>query len=787
MRAGTINKKVTFPSAVPASCYSYPSSNVTQISAACFDATAKYMLDYYWPLPNSSSTSQNYFGTPSYGNDSNQYNVRMDYNLSNRQRLFGRFTYMGTTDLPLNLFKNSTSNPWANNRAQNYVVGDTYTISQTSVLDVRVSALRLYVDNNPVSLGTDLSQFGAAYAALAPMMTYVVNPAISFPTGGYGLRSISTTANFAWRNVYDVAANLTLMKGRHTLKFGGDFRLSDNNVRPGLGQASGSFTFNTVLMNDEFAAFILGIPTSGSIQTATPIGVYGYYQGYYVTDAWQVGKKLTLNLGLRWELPGALAERYDRGTVLLPDVTDPVTGAQGTLALLNSSLYPSRTTQEVKYHLLAPRVGFAYRMTDQMVLRAGYGISYLPNDLMQGMSPHQSSIVTATTTWQNAANSIKNYLNNPFPSGFAQPAGRNNPNFMQTLLNQNIVGPIPWQAYPYVQQWNLSLGRQFRGDVVVEIGYAGAKGTQLPTTGASAAGQANLNQLSSQYYSMGSDLMTLVNGVRKGQTLRPFPAYLNVFNGGYFGAYSSYNSMQAKVEKRFKSGGVLMANYTWAKNLTNTDELSTQFEAGTSGKIQDYNNLNAEYTLSSQDVPHRLVISYVLSLPFGQGKRFANYGGVAGRLVSGWSVNGIGTLQSGYPLALTASANNLVTYFGAGTLRPNMASGCDPTISGSAQSRLSKWFNTACYSYPGTYSLGNEARTDPKLRSQGANNWDFAAVKSNKITEQVNLQFRAEFFNLFNRVRFSPPNTVVDNANFGKVLAQQNQPRLIQFSLRLNF
>lgn len=787
MRLGTINKKLTFPSAIPSSCYSYPSSNVTQINPSCFDPTAKYMLNYYYPMPNSSNASQNYFGTPSYGNDANQYNVRIDYNISARQRLFGRFTYWGTTDKPLNLFNNSTSNPWANNRPQSYVLGDTYTFSPTTVMDVRVSALRLYVDNNPVSLGTDLSQFGPAWAALAPMMTYVVNPAISF-SGSNGLRSISTTANFAWRNVYDLAANLTKIMGRHTLKFGGDFRLADNNVRPSLGNASGSFTFNTALTGDEFASFLLGIPTTGTIGTSTPVGAYEYYQGYYVTDVWQLGRKLTLNLGLRWELPGALAERHDRGTVLLPDTTDPVTGVRGTLALLNSSLYPNRTTQKVKYDLLAPRVGFAYRLTDQMVLRAGFGISYLPNDLMQGMSPHTSSVITATTTWNNSVNSITRYLNNPFPTGFLQPVGRNDPNFMKSLLNQNILGPIPDQPYPYVQQWNLSLGRQFAGDVMVEIGYAGAKGTQLPTVGAASAGQYNLNELSSQYYSQGAALMNkLPNGQTLGQSLRPFPAYLNVLNGGYFGAYSSYNSVQVKFEKRFKSAGVLMTNYTWSKNLSNTDELSTQFEAGTSGKIQDYNNLWGEYSLSSHDVPHRLIASYVLSLPFGQGQKFAQYGGVAGALVSGWAVNGITTFQSGYPLAFTATSNNLTTYFGAGTLRPNVVPNCDASISGSAQSRLGKWFNTACFAAPGTYSLGNEARTDPKLRGPGANNWDFAVAKSNKITEQVKLQFRAEFFNLFNRVRFSPPATIVDGANFGKVTAQQNQPRLIQLSLRLTF
>jgi hypothetical protein len=793
MRAGTINKKLTFPSAIPTSCYSYPSTNVTQINPSCFDSTAKYMLGYYWPLPNSNNASQNYFGTPSYGNDSNQYNMRIDYNLSDRQRLFGRYTYFGTTDLPLNLFDNSTANPYANNRMQNYVLGDTYTINTTTVMDVRVSALRQYVDNNPVSLGTDLSQFGPAWGALAPKLTYVVNPAIQFSTGS-GLRSISTTANFAWRNVYDVAANLTKITGRHTLKFGGNFRLQDNNVRPGLTNAAGSFTFSTALTGDDFASFLLGIPTSATIGTSTPVGAYEYYQGYYVTDAWQIGKKLTLNLGLRWELPGALAERHDRATVLLPDATESSTGAKGTLALVNSSLYPNRTTQEVKYRLLAPRVGFAYRLTDEMVLRAGYGISYIPNDLMQGMSPHTSSLITATTQWQNTSTSITHYLSNPFPDPILYPVGRTDPNFMKNLVGQILVSPIPQQPYPYAQQWNLGLGRQFKGDWMVEIGYAGAKGTQLPTVGMSGqAGRYNLNQLSSQYYSMGADLITVVSGQRKGQLLRPFPAYQNVYNGGYFGASSSYNSMQVKMEKRFKSAGVIMGNYTWSKFISNTDMLSAQFEnasgsgAANAGFIQDFNNLQNEYSLSSQDVPHRLVVSYVLNLPFGQGKKFANYGGVAGYIVSGWAVNGIGTFQSGYPLALNASSNNLTTYFGAGTLRPNVVPNCDASISGSAQSRRSKWFNTACYSFPGTYSLGNEARTDPKLRSQGANNWDFAAVKANKITEQVNLQFRAEFFNLFNRVRFTPPVTTVDNANFGKILAQQNQPRLVQFSLRLNF
>jgi hypothetical protein len=206
--------------------------------------------------------------------------------------------------------------------------------------------------------------------------------------------------------------------------------------------------------------------------------------------------------------------------------------------------------------------------------------------------------------------------------------------------------------------------------------------------------------------------------------------------------------------------------------------------------------MRASYSLSSSDVPHRFIVSYVLNLPFGQGKKFANWGGVGGALVSGWAVNGFTTFQSGYPLALKATDNTLTTSFGAGTIRANYVNGCIKEYAGKAQDRLGKivggvtvggWFNTACFTAPGTFRLGSVSRTDPQLRSHGANNWDLALAKTTKIKESLNLQFRAEFFNLFNRVRFSPPATVVNGTNYGKITAQANQPRLVQFSLRLNF
>jgi hypothetical protein len=190
-------------------------------------------------------------------------------------------------------------------------------------------------------------------------------------------------------------------------------------------------------------------------------------------------------------------------------------------------------------------------------------------------------------------------------------------------------------------------------------------------------------------------------------------------------------------------------------------------------------------------VRQRLLVSYVMELPFGEGKKYgSNAKGIVGALISGWAVNGITTFQDGFPLNFRS--NSGLNSLGGGTGRPNVIPGCDPVITGSAQSRLSKWFNTACFK-PLTQAAGNyfgvgtEPRVDPKLRGHSMNNWDFSVQKTTKIKENLSLQFRAEAFNLFNRVQFNPPDNQSDSVTFGQTYAQMNTPRLIQFSLRLNF
>jgi hypothetical protein len=459
-------------------------------------------------------------------------------------------------------------------------------------------------------------------------------------------------------------------------------------------------------------------------------------------------------------------------------------------------------------------VGFAYRITDSDVIRAGYGISYLSNNYNGGL-PQNSPINAASTSMvASLDNNVTPYnaLRNPFPAtgnvkdGTAstqqfinQPYGRS-ATYLAGLKGGNISAMVPNQPFPYVQQWNLIVGHQFKGNLLLEIGYAGSKGTHLPSGGL------NLNQLATSTIlaqgsalgvSVGNPFYGLVpstNPIGKstttaGQLLRPYPQYGNVTSQGAQIGDTVYHSLQIKGEKRFGAGGIVMANYTWAKIIGDVDTTNGGFlEGGTVGSIQDYTNLRGERSLISGDVPHRFVASYVLDLPFGKGKKLLNgANGFVGGLFSGWGVNGIVTLQSGFPLSIQAAGNNLGSY-GTGSIRPNVVSGCNRVISGTAQSRLNMWFNTACFAQPGSYSFGNEPRVDPVLRAAGVNNVDFSMFKVTTITERVKLQFRAEAFNLFNRVQFAPPGTSMGNApTWAKISSQQNQPRLIQFALRLTF
>jgi hypothetical protein len=297
---------------------------------------------------------------------------------------------------------------------------------------------------------------------------------------------------------------------------------------------------------------------------------------------------------------------------------------------------------------------------------------------------------------------------------------------------------------------------------------------------------------------------TITNGtlaaptVLLGDMLKPYPQFQTVNEATPAEAGSIYHSLQGSLTQRFGANGTLGLAYTWAKLISNTDSIASFLDVadgGLVGGIQDNNNLRNERSLSLQDFPMNLQISYSEALPFGAHQRYLNHAGsVVTPVISGWRVNGITTFRSGAPVSLLSAPNPLSIFFGTGTgtmsVRPNVDKTCHRKGSRTPVNGTITWFNTSCYSYPGDFALGNEGRTDSQLRADGIKNFDFSTTKETHLTEKIKLNFSAEFFNIFNRTQFAQPDPLMTTSplsTFGQVSSQANNPRLMQFALRLAF
>jgi len=834
-------------------------------TAGCGDPMAK-IIRAYFPLPNGTySGGNNFYIAPPSVDNQQQYNGRGDWVLSSKQRIFARYTYWKLKDTGQANLGNANGFDTANAATASYahqaVLGDTYTFSPTTVLDVRLSYLRHNdFDSLPQSPGTfNPSIFANTYySAVQSQLDELALPYYGIG-GNYNPPFYRPNSFYSgyWFNTYAVTGNLTKMAGNHTFKVGTEIRLMTSTNIGGGGPAvnSGTFSYNGVFTSDAWADFLLGYNSnspgnSGSLGLTNSVTNYSYYQAYYLMDTWQATHKLTVTAGLRYELPGGLYERHGLNTVLLPSYQWTTTGGTavtGALGLVNSSLYSPSTVINTHDDLFAPRLGIAYRLTNDMVVRAGYGLSYLAvdstgNAMAQNSSINDSSTNCGSKKPQVSVGSTSYYIpdSNQQMYNCWGPAGVNNDTVGNPLIlpigrglnggplttylgylgstNASLSGPLPNQKAPYQQQWNLSISRQMKGQTMVEVGYAGAKGTHLPALGS------NFNQIPDSLWIgntpaansatlLATALCTKTNTtIAVAQCDRPFPWYGNVSDSVAYTASTEYNALQVKAEKRFKAGGTIMANYTWAKIIGNTDssvggflEASDGQRGPSGGGIQDYDNQKAERSVLGFNVPQRAVISYILNLPFGHGQLIGKDAtGVVDHIISGWGINGITTLQKGFHLGIGdnlirggPSANADLGNYGFGSTRPNFTAGCSKMsgITGSYVSRVlaqTPQFNTACFTQPTDWAAGSEPRIDSNLFAQGIANFDLTFLKTTKVTEGTNVAFRAEFFNLFNHPQFGPPGAVLNQTAgptniFGLVLNTANQPRLVQLSLRVNF
>jgi hypothetical protein len=787
------------------------------IPTSRINPTAAYLANFrYWAAPNAAGNPvtniNNWVGNASAGTDSDQLTTRVDANISGKQEFFARYTLwltdlhavdpFGTHVYPIQY----APQKWHNQQA---VINDTYSFSPTTIMDLRFAFMRQNVDQQPQGVGYDLTQLGWP-AFMNQEVTFRVIPVITSISGLTPFFPESGTVILAKVPDYTITPSLSMIRGKHSIKLGGDFRIGQLNFVQD-GGASGTFTFDQNFTTLDplhpsggfsFASFMLGYPAGGSAPQASPVASQKFYRALYFQDDIHANKTLTLNLGLRWELDGPFSERYNRLSDFNPHVPSPLaqpTGLpiMGALELVDSSARSSRTNFNPNYKNFAPRIGLAYQAMSHTVIRAGYGIFYLPGFQTGATGPDADAVNTYTTpmvTTTNGGLTPFNTLSNPFPSGVEPPPGRSS-NYQSLLYGLGLSTVFPNDPSGYAQQWNFDIQQQLPGNVLVDAAYAGSRGVHLYF------GTAVLDQLPLQDMALGSQLLASVpnpfyglisNGtlaqptVTYNQLLRPFPQYSAVNLIGRNGGDSEYQSLQLKLEKRMGSGGSLLLAYTASKLISDVDSSTAWLENG-SALPQNWYNLSAERSLSEFDTPQRLVVSYVVDLPFGAGKKWlGGTKGLAGTLISGWGLDGVWTAQRGFPLYISASSNTSNSF--GGTLRPN-ENGQDPALSGSAVSRLNKWFNTADFSQPAPFTFGNSPRTLPNVRAEGVDNFDFALFKSTLFGPEgkMGLQFRAEVFNLANRVQFGYPGMSFGTAQFGVVSSQVNQPRLIQLALRLSF
>ncbi len=821
------------------------------IPAARIDPTAQALLNYF-PKPNlTGSSTANFADSYSTGGDINQYNGRIDYTLGQKQRIFGRYTYSHILSLPDSPFNQiCTDRCTETTTAHQVSLADTITLSPKSILDLHVGYTRYVYLRTPLSQGIDLSPFGPNWAALAPQMTYTHIPQVCVSEspgdnhwgGGWCAQGTGSGIG-AFDDTYSFDPSFSEIFGKHTLKIGMEYRILRNNYYQSNNPAglfqfdagmtaanpnnpnNGNIGIGAAMGGNGFASFLLGYGNNGSVVEPAKTADENLYWAIYGGDTWNLTKKITLNLGVRVDLQGNWTERFDRIVAANPNEASPllamssaVTSAfpslKGGFDLVNSSRHSSRSAFSSWNHV-SPRIGVSYQIDQNMVIRTGYGMFYLPVDVRWNDAPHNLFINSFSSPWlttQSDGVTPKNTLFNPYPgAGITPPFGRD-----QALIDVQGNGneaAEPGNPAPYVQQWNLDIQRQFHGDFLVDIAYAGAKGTHLPMH------DQTIDQLQPQYLPQSqadvAALTALVPNpfagnctgctgpvqsggvgtnatVKAAQLLLPYPQFDNYSLAEPDNRDSSYNSMQLKLQKRFAAGAQVLASYTIAKLIDNTNsEINWLEAAAPSWNDANAYNLRGERSLDGFDVPQRLVIGSVLDLPVGKGKALGgNMNTVADKFVGGWGVNTIITFQSGYPIIVGgcpgALSNSGIPNVGcARTTRTSLSH----LTSGTKDEKLAMWYDTSVFTAgdPTNYGYGTDSRTEPNIRGDGQKNFDFAAFKNTKFGPdgRYGFEFRGEFFNIFNRTQFSPPQGW--GSQFGQVTGQYNLSRVIQFAGRITF
>ena len=698
-----------------------------------------------YPLPNRATPFANYVSSPTQRDRNDLFDVRLDHQINNKSQLAARYSFndrllfepfAGPTFAQIPGYGNDVPR-----RGQNIMLGETHIFSSAFVNDVRLAFSRTASSVTQQNAGVSINQ-------------QVGMPELSRNSRDFGLSFITLTGyspigheynspQFSATNTYQLLDTATWSRGAHLVKFGADVRKVEQNAFRDV-QSRGFLTFSAFTLDatgnpvpaitgNALADLLFGVPVfTGGAKLDNPQHLRAESYNLFVNDSYRLRRNLTLSLGLRYEYNDPGVDTTDRANIY--DLTARKLVPVGQNGVPRSGYLADKNN-------FAPRLGIAWTVKNNTVVRTGYGVYYDQSPL----APSEGLYFSApyfTLNFYFPLQQLPLFVNNPFPANFPFALPSSASAFQRDLRT------------PYVQHWNLGVQQQLGASRVLEVAYVGSKGTKLL-----AARDANQPRPGPR---LPNPLQTY---------LRPNPFFEDILLQES-SASSSYHSLQTRLQQRLSAGLSLLASYTWSKSI---DNASGFFNSAADPNFpQDSNNLRAERGRSNFDIGHRFSLSYSYDLPFGKDK-----------LWGGWQSFGVLVFQGGRPLtvALLSDIDN------SNTGRANLGFGANdrPLLIGQAKldnPTPEKWFNTAAFSFsrPGTF--GNSGRNI--LDGPGYQNVNFSLVKNTAIREKLNLQFRAEFFNLFNHTNFDLPDNFLGSPSFGSIRSA-NSPRRVQFGLKLLF
>ena len=793
--------------------------------------TAAFKMMQAFPLPNVNVGSPNYnrynnwIRSVSNPAAKNQMDFKIDHVFSEKDRLSVRFAPRWQTRDAVNAF-DSPLDPYSLGHqkydAYSFALNHTHSFNPKTLLNVSLGyitnpvrsgrgVLADYYPDYDISKELGLPEYLKRSGALAAPAILLGNYR-SGPTG-QNLGSLFWSQYQQTPETYHLLVSLSRVQGRHDLKVGWEGRLHKLSFSQPVAPAGVfDFEFNSTSQlptsggGDAMASFLTGVGGGwGQYEVPVRPATQSFQYGGFIQDNWRVTDKLTLNLGLRYDLSLNRTERHNRMQYLDPNVASPlqVPGLPNLRGGMRFASAEDRTVTGADYNDFGPRFGFAYRFTEKTVLRGGYGVFYTPpRNAAIGLGTGFQGFSQVTnwfTTYQNDGATPWGRLSDPWPvTGPNLPIGSSQG--LLSFIGDAVSGPFrDVHPTPYEQSWSFGIQRELAGGVLIDANYVGKKGTKLYYGGAN-----QFNHLGPEIEGYSADQIAALNtfvpnpffgiitsGSLSGPEIQayqlklPYPQFSSFANDELPVANSIYHSFQLKADKRFSNGLQFLLTYTLSKSI---DDASVQGLTGFLGgysSLQNPNNRRLERSLSQFDSTHVLGINYAYELPIGRGKAIGtNWNPWLNGIIGGWKTNGIWQFSSGNPLGLgLTGGQSLPTYGGQ---RPSLTGALERNT---GPDFVDKYFaNPQVAVTPARYAVGTAPRTLPNLRAPGVNIASLSVFKGfsmSRFREGMRLEYRCEAFNAFNHPHFGAPDTTVNSPTFGQIFSLATSPREFQMGLKL--